>query len=54
MTRRQLLNNLDSRELTMWTAFFEETNKPETKEQSPAEVEKAIKGVLTSVGKKHA
>ena len=47
MTRRQLLRSLDSRELTMWSAFFEEQNNPTKKDPPPAKVEKSLKGVLS-------
>jgi hypothetical protein len=52
MTRRQLLSNLDSRELTMWSAFFNEMNNPTPKEQKPDETEKQLKGVLMSKARK--
>lgn len=55
MTRRQLLNSLDSYELTMWSAFFDEMNKPPQKKQTKADIEGALKTVLTTKGKrKHA
>ena len=46
MTRHQLLNSLDSRELTMWSAFFEEMNNPKAKDKPTATVEKSLKGIL--------
>ena len=52
MTRRQLLSNLDSRELTMWSAYFNEMNNPEPKKQSEADVEKQLKGVLMPKARK--
>lgn len=56
MTRRQLLNNLDSRELTYWSAFNEEMNNPNPKKHKQKDVEKQLKGVLSSSKKvkKHA
>ncbi len=46
MTRRQLLKSLDSRELTMWTAYLEEINNPKPKATPTAKVETSLKGVL--------
>lgn len=57
MTRHQLLKSLDSRELTMWSAFFEEMNNPKPKEVKPpdaADVEKQLMGVMKSKAKRHA
>lgn len=56
MTRRQLLNSIDSYELAMWSAFFEEMNNPTTKpsKAKDADVEKQLKGVLMSKARKHA
>ena len=33
MTRRELLNTMDSLELSMWSAYFQEKNKPQEKEK---------------------
>lgn len=56
MTRRQLLNSLDSYELTMWSAFFEEMNNPNPKQpkKKQADPEKQLKGVLMAKARKHA
>ncbi len=55
MTRRQLLNSLDSYELTMWSAFFEEMNNPNPKtKKKQADTEKQLKGVLMAKARKHA
>jgi len=51
MTRHQLLNSLDSRELTMWSAFFEEMNNPKIKDKS-ATVEPSLKTVLQAQPRK--
>ena len=56
MTRRQLLNSLDSYELTMWSAFFEDMNNPNSKQpkKKKADTEKQLKGVLMAKARKHA
>lgn len=48
MTRRQLLHNLDSYELSMWEAYFKEVNKKQTKKQDKHEVEGSIKNFFMS------
>ncbi len=56
MTRRCLLQNLDSYELTMWSAFLEEMNTSRTKKQTPAEIEANLKTafMVKSKGKNRA
>lgn len=46
MTRRQLLNNVNSYELAMWQAYFKETNKPYEKKQTPEEIACKLKNVF--------
>ncbi len=46
MTRRQLLNGLDSYELAMWQAYFKEANKPVEKKQSPEDIANKLKAVF--------
>jgi hypothetical protein len=38
MTRRRLLLEMDSYEMTMWQAYFKEANKQPEKKQTPQEV----------------
>lgn len=53
MTRRQLLESMDSYELTMWGAFFKEVNKPVVKKQDPDVLAGQLKNVFAShAGKK--
>jgi len=56
MTRRELLNRIDSRELTMWRAYFTETNtKPADKPDSPELLSAKLKSAFlgnTKKGKK--
>lgn len=56
MTRRQLLNSLDSYELTMWSEFFQEMNNPKPKQPKlkKADTEQQLKGVLMAKSRKHA
>lgn len=57
MTRRQLLKQTDSYELTMWEAYFREINKPpEPERQSPTQIAESLKMALTAkkAKKKHA
>lgn len=52
MTRRRLLLEIDSYELTMWQAFFKEANRPpKKKEQTPEEIACALKN--TFAARKH-
>ena len=46
MTRRQLLNNLDSNEMEMWAAFFKEENAPKEKKQGKEELKHKLKSAL--------
>jgi len=44
MTRRLLLLNVDSYELSMWRAFFEEMNRSAMpKRQTPAEIDSSLR-----------
>lgn len=57
MTRRQLLNNLDSYELELWRAYLNEMNKMPEKKQSREEIEGKLKNLMvakTKGKKKHA
>jgi hypothetical protein len=38
MTRRELLNTMDSKELSMWAAYFKEKNRKPEDEPVPKEV----------------
>jgi len=43
MTRRQLLNSLDSYELSMWAAFYKEAAKPQhKKKQNPEQLKEGL------------
>ena len=54
MTRRQLLANLDSYELTLWSAYFEELNRPMPKKEDTQQMEKNLKTAMKSKGKHRA
>lgn len=44
MTRRRLLNEMDSREFTLWDAYFAEINRPpEPKKENPEELANRFK-----------
>ena len=51
MTVRQLLANLDSRELSEWMAFFEIENETEKPNETPQTLETKIKGTFTAFGR---
>jgi hypothetical protein len=54
MTVRQLLTNLDSRELSEWMAFFEIENenvKNDKPNETPQTLEAKIKGTFTAFGR---
>ena len=52
MTVRQLLQNLDSRELSEWQAYMKEANKPPEKKQSKEEIANKLKTFLAAKGNK--
>lgn len=56
MTRRQLLRNLDSYELTLWSAYLEEMNNPTPKKQNPEQIAANLKTafMVKAKGKKRA
>lgn len=47
MTRRQLLDSIDSYEISMWAAFFKAENKPPDKKDDP---EKLKHNLMTAFG----
>ena len=46
MTRWQLLNSMDSRELTMWEVFLNELAAPPEKKQQPETIANELKKVF--------
>lgn len=58
MTRRQLLQSMDSVEMTLWEAYFTEVNAPpekQQKKQTKEQIEGALKNFFAVKSKgKHA
>ena len=52
MTRWQLLNSMDSRELTMWEVYLAEIAKPEEKKQDPEVLKNQLKNAFAVAGTK--
>lgn len=48
MTRRQLLNSMDSYELTMWEVFFRVMNKKPEVKQKPEEVVSKLENLFAA------
>ena len=48
MTRRQLLNSMDSREMSMWQAFFKAESKTPEKKKDPELLAAQLKNVFAA------